>query len=361
MNTTGNNFRLTTFGESHGSAVGGIVDGMPPMVRLDMDRIMAMIDRRRTGRDPLTSARREADVPEILSGVTPDGVTLGTPIGFIFRNSDARSADYGDLKERYRPNHADYTYDCRYGIRDYRGGGRASARETVSRVMGGALAMEWLRGFGITIEAKVTRVGTVGYDDIAATMSRAGCGAQLPDDDAVETAMRDCVDRARRDLDSVGGAVTCLVRNLPAGIGAPVFGKLHATLAAGIMSINAAKGFEYGIGSKCSSLRGSEMLDLFNPGFSPAPVSTNYSGGVQGGISNGMPLFFTVSFKPTPTISRPVEMPDAGGELKEVAATGRHDPCVALRAPVIVEAMTALAVADALLDPVFMLTHKDLY
>ncbi|MDE5552693.1 MAG: chorismate synthase, partial [Muribaculaceae bacterium] len=300
MNTFGVNFRLTTFGESHGPALGGIVDGMPPCIQLDMDRIQAMLDRRRTGRDILTSQRREEDIPEILSGVSPAGVTLGTPIGFIFRNRDARSGDYREVECHYRPNHADYAYEQRYGIRDARGGGRSSARETVSRVMGGALALQALSHYypDIEIQAKVTAVGRTGYPDVLRKLSEDVIHPELPDDEEVEMAMRNAVASAREDNDSVGGVVTCLVKGVPAGVGNPVFGKLHALLSAGVMSINAAKGFEYGLGHEMSFSRGSEVLDNFSPGFEPTVTGSNFSGGIQGGISNSMPIFFSVYFKP---------------------------------------------------------------
>lgn len=326
MNTLGTALRLTTFGESHGPAMGGILDGMPSGVVVDMDEIRRMIDRRRTGIDPLTSRRKEADIPEILSGISEEGVTLGTPIGFIFRNSDARSADYGELSRRFRPNHADYTYQLKYGIRDYRGGGRASARETVSWVMGGALAMQWLTTLGVRIEARLTGVGHADTDE----------------------AMRKEVEMVRAECDSIGGRIECSVAGLPAGLGTPVFGKFQARMAEAMMSLNAVKAFEYGVGCEASSMRGSEMIDEFSPGFSPRPMSTNHNGGTLGGITSGMPFYFTVHLKPTPTIPRPLRMPDENGELEEVTAGGRHDPCVAMRAPVIVEALAALTVADML-------------
>lgn len=351
MNTFGTKFRLTTFGESHGVALGGIVDGMPPRIRLNMDEIQRMIDRRRTGRDILTSQRKESDIPEILSGVNAEGVTLGTPIGFIFRNTDARSGDYNVLEHHFRPNHADYAYMKRYGIRDARGGGRSSARETVSRVMGGALALQALHSVypDLVIDAKVTAAGRAGYDDVLRKLSESGADASLPEEECVEAAIRSEVEDARENQDSTGGAVTCLVKGLPAGLGTPVFGKLHSLFAGAMLSINAAKGFEYGLGREMSRCRGSEVTDMFMPEFYPSVTATNFSGGIQGGISTGMPVFFSVYFKPTPTISRPLMMPDEEGRLSEITVNGRHDPCVALRAPVIVEAMTALVLADLIL------------
>ncbi|MDE5903338.1 MAG: chorismate synthase [Muribaculaceae bacterium] len=348
MNTLGRLLRLTTFGESHGPAMGGILDGLPSGIRIDMADVQHMIDRRRTGRSTLTSQRRETDIPEILSGVNADGITLGTPIGFIFRNTDARSSDYCELEHRYRPGHADYTYDMKYGLRDPRGGGRASARETVNWVMGGALTMQWLRTMGISIEARLTAVGKAGYPSpLAAIMSDPLHGA-LPFDEATEQAMLGEVERARRDCDSVGGRVSCVMRGLPAGLGDPVFGKLQARLAEAMMSLNAVKGFEYGMGAAAAEARGSESIDLFAPGFSPAPMHTDRHGGALGGISTGMPVCFNLWFKPTPTISRPLPMPDREGEMLEVTAHGRHDPCVAMRSPVIVEALAALVAGDLL-------------
>ncbi|MBD5371567.1 MAG: chorismate synthase [Bacteroides sp.] len=350
MNTFGRHLRLTTFGESHGPAMGGVLDGMPPRIRVDMDMVEAMLRRRRTGTSHLVSQRRESDIPEILSGVSPDGLTLGTPIGFIFRNTDARSSDYDALKDHYRPNHADMAYDLRYGIRDHRGGGRASARETVSWVMGGALAMLVLREYGITVRAKVTRIGPAEYSDPLAAAITDPAHAALPDDPEVEKSMLAEVEKARADRDSVGGRVSCLVTGVPAGLGSPVFGKLQSRLAQAMMGINAAKGFEYGIGEAASRSRGSETLDPFNPGFFPLPTATGFSGGISGGITTGMPVCFNVWFKPTPSIPRELEMATPGGEIERVTLGGRHDPCVALRAPVIVEAMTALTLADVLLE-----------
>lgn len=349
MNTLGNKLRLTTFGESHGIAMGGILDGMPPGVKLDMEAVQAMIDRRRTGRMALTSQRKETDIPEILSGVSAEGLTLGTPIGFIFRNTDARSGDYGEIEKRFRPNHADATYQLKYGIRDPRGGGRASARETINWVMGGALAMQWLQTKGVTIHAKVTQVGTAGYDDPFHAMEEDASCACLPEDSEIEASMLVEVEKAKFAQDSVGGRVSCVITGLPAGLGNPVFGKLQSRLAQAMMSLNAVKGFEYGAGHLAASRHGSEMLDMFNAGFAPTLTATNHNGGILGGISSGLPVYFNLWFKPTPTISRPLEMPDAEGNLSEITVKGRHDPCVALRAPVIVEALAALVCADALL------------
>lgn len=346
MNRIGDKIALSTFGESHGVAMGGVLDGMPSGVRIDMEAVQGMIDRRRTGRSVLTSQRKESDIPEILSGISAEGVTLGTPIGFIFRNSDARSKDYSDLKNHYRPNHADYCYDKKYGVRDARGGGRSSARETVNWVMGGALIMEWLKTLGIEIEAKVTQVGKAGYDDPFIQVRETPQHPYFQEDGDIEKKMLEEVEDARKECDSVGGRVSCIIRGVPVGLGEPVFGKLQAKLGEAMMSLNAAKGFEYGMGMVAASMRGSDSLDLFNPGFTPLPMQTDRNGGILGGISNGMPIYFSVYLKPTPTISRELPMPDADGNIDMLRVEGRHDPCVALRAPVIVEALAAITIAN---------------
>ncbi len=350
MNTLGYKLRLTTFGESHGPAMGGVLDGLPAGVKIDMTEVQRMIDRRRTGVNPLTSQRRESDIPDILSGINPEGISLGSPIGFIFRNTDARSKDYGDLATHYRPNHADYTYDAKYGIRDHRGGGRASARETVNWVMGGALTAQWLKTVGISVEARLTQVGRCGYADPFRSMRENPEESQFPSSEEIEEGMKKEVEDARRDCDSVGGRVSCVIKGLPQGIGTPMFDKIQARLAHAMLSLNAVKGFEYGDGTQSTELRGSEMLDLFNDGFRPLALSTNHSGGALGGITTGMPVYFNVWFKPTPTISRPLPMPDSEGNIKEIRVEGRHDPCVAMRAPVIVEALSLLVIGDLILS-----------
>lgn len=352
MNTLGYSLRLTTFGESHGPAMGGILDGLPSGVKIDTVEVQKMIDRRRTGVNPLTSQRRETDIPELLSGLSPEGLTLGSPIGFIFRNSDARSKDYGALATHYRPNHADYTYDVKYGIRDHRGGGRASARETVSWVMGGALAAQWLKTLGVTAEARLTKVGDCGYDDPFRSMRETPEESIFPYSEEIEERMRMVVEEARNSCDSVGGRVSCVIKGVPAGIGNPMFAKVQARLAEAMLSLNAVKGFEYGEGMSSADRRGSEMLDLFNEKFEPMPFSSNYAGGALGGITTGMPIYFNVWFKPTPTIPRPLPMPDSNGRLEEIRVEGRHDPCVAMRAPVIVEALSLLVIGDLILSNV---------
>lgn len=329
MNTFGKNLRLTTFGESHGKAMGGILDGMPGGIKLDMDVILRETARRRPGQSKLVTARNEKDIPEILSGVTDDMVTLGSPIGFIVRNTDQRSSDYGEMAELYRPNHADFTYDMRYGLHEPRGGGRASARETLNWVIGGAIARQIPGMEDISIHAEIISIGGVK-------------GSQEGLAHVVEAAMK--------EGDSVGGIVQCVIEGVPAGIGNPVFGKLHSRLAQAMMSINAAKGFEYGDGFAASSMRGTEHADIFINQDGKTITLSNHSGGIQGGISNGMPIIFRVAFKPTPTLLRDIETVDKNGNRRILKGKGRHDPCVALRAVPVVEAMAALVIADELLS-----------
>ncbi len=329
MNTFGRNLRLTTFGESHGKAMGGILDGMPGGVKIDMDVILRETARRRPGQSHLVTARNEKDIPELLSGVTDDMVTLGTPIGFIVRNTDQRSGDYGEMASLYRPNHADFTYDMRYGLHEARGGGRASARETLNWVIGGGIARQLSCMKGISVNAKVISIGGIsGSDEELASV----------------------VEEAMKRGDSVGGVVECTIEGVPAGVGNPVFGKLHARLAQAMMSINAAKGFEYGDGFEAASMYGTEHADIFMSKDGKIITKTNHSGGIQGGISNGMPIVFRVAFKPTPTLLRDIETVDKEGNDKILKGKGRHDPCVALRAVPVVEAMAVLVIADELLS-----------
>lgn len=326
-NTIGTLLRFTGFGESHGPAVGGVLDGMPAGIAIDFDAVQAMMDRRRPGTSPLVSARNEADAVRFLSGIF-EGKTLGTPIAFLIENSDARSADYERMRHTYRPNHADYTYDAKYGIRDYRGGGRASARETAGRVAAGALAMQFLATRGISIRAEIEAIGC----------------ARTPD------AFDEEIRRARAEGDSVGGVVRCTVSGCPAGLGEPVFGKLQAMLAAAMMSINAAKGFDYGCGFDGARRRGSELLDTpYTDSEGRVHMASNHSGGIQGGISNGEDIYFRVAFKPVATLMREVDTIDDTGRPVKLEVHGRHDVCVVPRALVVVEAMAALTIADALL------------
>lgn len=352
MNTFGKHLTLTTFGESHGPAMGGVIDGFPPGYKIDFEALYAEVAKRRPGQSALVTARNESDRPEFLSGISPEGITIGTPIGFIVRNSDHHSGDYDEMARIYRPNHADYTYICKYGIRDHRGGGRSSARETVNWVVAGALANQWLLTKGISVEAVLTQVGAVSAGDVFEdAMKHPDCPVSLDISPELRKAMEEEVMLAKKGGDSVGGRVGCLITGLPAGVGSPVADKLHAALAAAMMSINAAKGFEYGIGFRSASSFGSDTADSFVPAEYPgAPLrtATNYSGGIQGGISNGMPIFFSVAFKPTPTLMKPLSTVDASGNAATLNPAGRHDPCVAVRAVPVVKAMASLVIADFL-------------
>ncbi len=353
MNTFGNNLTLTTFGESHGPAMGGIIDGFPAGFRLDFDKINEEVAKRRPGSSSLVSARNEKDIPEFLSGVLPDGTTLGTPIGFIVRNTDQRSQDYSTISDLYRPSHADYTYDARYGIRDPRGGGRSSARETVNWVVAGALASQWLEKNGITIQSALTGVGPIESDSaLEKLMKDPSADIHLVVEDSLRRAMEEHIRECRNNGDTVGGRVSCLINGVPAGVGNPVANKLQAALASAMMSINAAKGFEYGLGFRSSSAHGSVVNDPFIPSSDHSgylKTATNFSGGIQGGITNGMPIFFSVYFKPTPTIMRAQSTVDKEGNPCVLNPAGRHDPCVAVRAVPIVKAMASLVLADFLI------------
>jgi len=335
MNSFGQIFRLTTWGESHGPAIGGVIDGMPAGLKIDFEALHTMMARRRPGSGITASARNEHDRVELLSGIM-DGVTTGTPIGFSIGNYDARSADYEPLKHTFRPSHADYTYFAKYGLRDYRGGGRASARETACRVVGGALAMQALAVNGINIHAWVSRVGQVASPD------------GLSPDKATLKAMLSTIAEAKASHDSLGGIVSARITGLPPGLGEPVFDKLQSRLAAAMMSIPAAKGFDYGMGFDGASRRGSEMIDLFNPD-GPDITLTNHSGGIQGGISNGMPIDLRVAFKPVATLPRKLPAIDDKGNATTVDAGGRHDPTVVFRAVPVVESMAAMTILDAIL------------
>lgn len=330
MNTFGNIYRLTTFGESHGPALGGVIDGMPAGIAVDTDFIQSELDRRRPGQGKLTTARNEADRVELLSGVF-EGLTTGTPIGFIVRNADHHSADYDSIKDLYRPSHADFTYQMKYGVRDYRGGGRTSARETLCRVVGGAFAKLALRQLGVNVEAHVTQVG-----NHLLTGSPADREAQ----------MEEIVSRVRAEGDSIGGIIAGVVSHCPVGLGEPVFGKLNAALAGAMMSINAAKGFDLGDGFDGVGQTGSQMNDEFCIDGGQVHTRTNHSGGIQGGISNGEDIRFRVLFKPVPTIMRQQNTIDKDGNEVTFTAKGRHDPCVLTRAVPIVESMAAMVILD---------------
>ena len=330
MNTFGNIYRLTTFGESHGEALGGIIDGMPAGIDVDMAFIQSELDRRRPGQGVLTTARNEADKVEILSGVF-EGKTTGCPIGFIVRNADHHSADYTNIKDVFRPSHADYTYQMKYGIRDYRGGGRTSARETLCRVVGGAFAKLVLQQQEIAIEADILQVGS----------------HQLQGNPEQRKALiEEIVSAVRAQNDSIGGIIGCTIRNCPVGLGEPVFGKLHAALGAAMLSINAVKGFDIGDGFDGVGLTGSQMNDEFYNDNGHIRTRTNHSGGIQGGISNDEDIVFRVLFKPVPTILREQHTVNTAGNEVAFTAKGRHDPCVLTRAVPIVEAMAAMTILD---------------
>ena len=350
-NTFGQLFRITTFGESHGEAIGVIIDGCPSKLKIDIDFIQAELDKRKPGQSKITTQRKESDTVRILSGVF-EGFTTGTPIMMLIPNEDQRSKDYSHNTDVFRPSHADYTYFAKYGIRDHRGGGRSSARETAARVAAGAVAKLLLNAQGIEILAHVSAVGRIkaahvnigtADDFIAARESNIVRCADL----AMADTMIDFIDSVRKDGDTVGGKVSCYIKNCPVGLGEPVFDKLHADLGKAMLSINAVHGFEYGSGFDGSEMRGSEHNDLFVKNENgEINTATNFSGGIQGGISNGMPIEFTVAFKPVATIMHNQQTVDAAGNAAEISGKGRHDPCVVPRAVPIVEAMAALVLAD---------------
>ena len=343
-NSFGTIFKVTTFGESHGKAIGGIIDGCPSGVEIDLEAIQNELNRRKPGQSKIVTQRKEPDSVEFLSGIF-EGKTTGTSIGFVIENTNQKSKDYGHIKDVYRPSHADYTYDQKYGNRDYRGGGRSSARETACRVVAGAVAKQFLTS--IQFQAYVSSVGKI----------------QLEETDAIDFAeieknpvrcpnaekaseMETYIKQIRKEGDTVGGVVSCVIKNVPVGLGEPVFDKLHAQLGKAMLSINAVKGFEYGSGFEGAQMRGSEHNDHFNEDGS---TKTNFSGGVQGGISNGMDIHFKVAFKPVATLMQKQETINSQGEKVEMEGKGRHDPCVVPRAVPIVEAMAALVIADFLL------------
>lgn len=352
LNRIGHIFSLTSFGESHGAAIGGVIDGMPAGISIDIAAVQAQLARRKPGQSALTTSRREEDEVRILSGLF-NGVTTGTPIGFMVENTAQRSSDYNNIACAYRPNHADYTYDAKYGIRDYRGGGRASARETIARVVAGAFASQALAEMGIEIAAFTSSVGEIDANVDTATVSISSVDAtpvRCPDIKAAEEMSALILD-AKKAGDSVGGTVTCVIRGLPAGIGEPVFGRLNAELAGAMMSIPAAKGFEVGAGFESSRHRGSELMDIFyTDAAGKVRTRSNNSGGIQGGISNGENVVVKVAFKPAPTLLIPdVPTIDNHGESCTVSVKGRHDPCVVPRAVPVVEAMAAIVCLDNIL------------
>lgn len=339
--TFGTLFKLTTFGESHGEAIGGIIDGVPANIELDIEGIQAELNRRKPGQSAIVSERKETDAVRVLSGMF-DGKTTGAPIGFIVKNEDQKSEDYNHLEGVFRPSHADFSYDKKYGIRDHRGGGRSSARETVCRVVGGAIARQILANLGIEIIGYVDQIGPIKLGvDIDYNLIEENA-VRCPNAE-VALRMEKLIREVKSVGDSIGGCVKCVIKNVPAGLGEPVFDKLHAELGKAMLSINAVKGFEVGSGFSAAEMIGSEHNDLFNEDGS---TRSNDSGGVQGGISNGMPIEFRVAFKPVATILREQETLNAKGELIQMQGKGRHDPCVVPRAVPIVEAMAALTILD---------------
>lgn len=341
-NTFGTIFRLTTFGESHGTAIGGIIDGCPAGLVIDFDAVQHELDRRRPGQSAIVTQRKESDTVQFLSGIF-EGKTTGTPIGFIIPNEDQKSADYSHIKDVYRPSHADYTYDKKYGIRDYRGGGRSSARETACRVVGGAVAKQLLPD--VTINAFVSSVGDIFIDKPyqALDFTKTDTNDVKCPDAATAKRMDEYIKEVRKAGDTVGGTITCVIKGVPAGWGEPVFDKLHAELGKAMLSINAVKGFEYGSGFCGAKMKGSEHNDSFNEDGS---TKSNLSGGIQGGISNGMDIYFRVAFKPVATIMQDQETINSENKAVVISGRGRHDPCVVPRAVPIVEAMAALVLVD---------------
>ncbi|WP_179019687.1 chorismate synthase [Winogradskyella forsetii] len=341
-NSFGKLFKLTTYGESHGKAIGGIIDGCPSGLKLDFEAIQNELDRRKPGQSKIVTQRKEPDSVEFYSGIF-EGVTTGTPIGFVIHNTNQKSKDYSHIKDVYRPSHADYTYDKKYGVRDYRGGGRSSARETASRVVAGAIAKQMISA--IKINAFTSSVGDIfidkpyqdlDFDKIESNVIR------CPDEATAEKMIAK-IGEIKKQGDTIGGTITCVIQNVPVGLGEPVFDKLHAELGKAMLSINAVKGFEYGSGFCGAKMKGSVHNDLFNEDGS---TKSNLSGGVQGGISNGMDIYFRVAFKPVATVIQKQDALNNSGDIVEMQGKGRHDPCVVPRAVPIVEAMAALVIAD---------------
>lgn len=346
-NTFGNIFRLTSFGESHGKAIGGVIDGFPAGIRIDMDFIQQELNRRRPGQSALTTSRKEPDQVEFLSGIY-EGLSTGCPIGFVVWNTNQHSNDYDNMKDVYRPSHADYTYTQKYGLRDHRGGGRSSARETISRVVGGALAKLALRQLGVSITAFTSQVGIIALekDYTAYDLSQIEQNpVRCPHQPTAER-MAEYIGRVKEAGDTVGGVITCVIQGCPIGLGQPAFGKLHAALSSAVLSINAAKGFEYGQGFGHMEMTGSQQNDIFYSDNGRIGMRTNRSGGIQGGISNGQDIYFRVAFKPVATVLMEQPTVDKDGRETTLQARGRHDPCVLPRAVPVVEAMTAMTLLD---------------
>ncbi len=349
MHAFGSIFQLNTFGESHGLAIGGVVSGVPAGVSIDVKDIQNALDRRKPGQSSLTTQRNEKDQVEILSGIF-EGKTTGSPIGFIIRNEDQKSQDYEQLKTVFRPSHADFTYEEKYGIRDYRGGGRASARETACRVVAGSIAQKVIHHFGISVTAFVQQIGNIAiqehekidFEEIE--KNRVRCANA-----EVAKKMELLIEEVKTEGDSLGGIIKCIITNVPTGLGMPIYHKLHADLGAAMLSINAVKGFDYGLGFDGVDKKGSEVNDTFYKENDKVKTKTNHSGGIQGGISNGMDILFRVAFKPTATIEKEQTTINNQGDEEKLSIKGRHDPCVLPRAVPIVEAMAAIVLADHIL------------
>ena len=350
--TIGNLFKLTTFGESHGKMIGGVIDGCPSGLKLDFSAIQSELDRRKPGQSEITTSRKESDKVNFLSGIF-ENTTTGAPIGFVIPNDDAKSKDYSNIKDVFRPSHADYTFEKKYGIRDYRGGGRSSARETACRVVAGAVAKQLLRHFGIDLVAYVSSVGAIEIKqlnyNVKDLISKSNSNIVRCPDNEIAKSMINLISDLKKKGDSIGGQISCLVSGVPAGLGSPVFDKLHADLGKAMLSINAVKGFEYGSGFEGSKMLGSQHNDVFEMNDGNVSTKTNFSGGIQGGISNGQPIYFKVAFKPVATILTKQKSVNKSNENVELKVNGRHDPCVVPRAVPIVEAMAALVLTDHLL------------
>jgi len=350
VNTFGNIFRLTTFGESHGEAIGGVIDGMPPGIDIDLAFIQQELNRRRPGQSAITTSRKEPDQVELLSGVF-EGKSTGCPIGFIVKNQNQHSQDYENMRRLFRPSHADYTYFNKYGIRDHRGGGRSSARITISRCVAGAMAKLVLKQYGVTIQAYTSQVGAIALErdyqryNLSLTETNA---VRCPDPEKAAE-MEAYIAKVKAEGDTIGGIITCVIKGCPAGVGEPEFGKLHAALGAAMLSINAVKGFEYGEGFDGVKAKGSEQNDVFTSADGQISTATNHSGGIQGGISNGQDIYFRVAFKPVATILQEQQTIDTDGKPTTFKAQGRHDPCVLPRAVPVVEDMAAITILDHIL------------
>jgi chorismate synthase len=346
-NTFGNIFTLTTFGESHGEGIGGVIDGFPAGITIDMDFVQNELDRRRPGQSKITTGRQEGDKVEFLSGIF-DGKSTGCPIGFFVRNTNQHSNEYNNMRDLFRPSHADFTYFEKYGIRDYRGGGRSSARETISRCVGGALAKLALQQIGVNILAYTSQVGNIALErdyhqyDLSQIENNI---VRCPDNEKAKE-MEELISKVKAEGDTIGGIITCIIKGCPIGLGEPAFGKLHAALGGAMLTINAVKGFEYGEGFNSVGQRGSEQNDIFVNKEGKVTTATNHSGGIQGGISNGQDIYFRVVFKPVATLLMEQQTVDKEGNATLITARGRHDPCVLPRAVPVVEAMAAMTILD---------------